>query len=220
MYPVYEPHEDSYLLLKQVPKYAKGDVLDMGTGSGIIAVEAANYAKTVLAVDLNPLAVKYVHERTRHLSNLTVKQSNLFTYVTGRFDAIFFNAPYLPNDHRSKDIALDGGLNGYEVIDEFLIYAREHLKPEGVIVLLFSNHSKPEHIHQTIDTNGYKYKPVSRLKLDFEELYVYEIRINADGISRKGKARSRTSRNVERSTSSGKNTKPKKRRTKPHPKRS
>ncbi len=220
MHPVYEPHEDSYLILKQVPKYAKGDVLDMGTGSGVIAIEAANYAKTVLAVDVNPLAVSYVHERTGHLSNLAVKRSNLFQHVTGKFDAIFFNAPYLPNDPRVKDIALDGGKQGYEVIDEFLLYARQHLKPEGVVVLLFSNHSKPDHIHQTLRANGYKYKPVSRLKLDFEELYIYEIRIDTDGVSCQGKTRRRTSRTLERKKSSRKNTKPQKHRAKPHPKRS
>lgn len=208
MYPVYEPHEDSYLILKQVPKYAKGDVLDMGTGSGILAVEAAKYAKTVLAVDINPLAVSYVHERTRHLTNLSVKRSNLFEHVTGKFDAIFFNAPYLPNDPRLKDIALDGGVNGYEVIDEFLLYAREHLKINGVVVLLFSNLSHPDHIRQTLHANGYKYKPLSRLKLDFEELYIYEIRINSIEISRQGKTRRRTPRNMERKKSSPQKTKP------------
>src|SRR3989344_3205629 len=216
MHPVYEPHEDSYLILKQVPKYAKGDVLDMGMGSGILAMEAAQYAKQVLAVDLNPLAVKYVHERTRHLNNLAVKQSNLFQHVNGRFDAIFFNAPYLPNDPRIKDMALDGGKNGYEVIDEFLLYARHHLKSDGVIILLLSNLSHPEHVHQTLKTNGYKYKTLSKLKLDFEELYVYEIRTDRPGVSRQRQPRHRVQRILERATSRGQNKKPGKHRAKSH----
>ena len=206
MHPVYEPHEDSYLLLKYVPKYARGDVLDMGTGSGIIAVEAAKYAKTVLAVDVNPYAVAYVHERSQHAKNLTVKHSDLFKNIAGKFDAIFFNPPYLPNDPRVNDLALDGGKHGYEVIDEFLMYAREHLNKKGVIILLFSSLSKPEHIHNTLKTNGYKYEPVSSLKLDFEELYVYEIR--EQGIPGQRQKRSRVQSALERKGSGSKRKKP------------
>ena len=52
---MYSPQEDSYMLLEQLKKYAKGKVLDMGTGSGIQALEAAKKenVESVLAVDIN-----------------------------------------------------------------------------------------------------------------------------------------------------------------------
>lgn len=41
----YEPREDSKLLERYVRKYAKGSVLDIGTGSGIQAISAAKSRK-------------------------------------------------------------------------------------------------------------------------------------------------------------------------------
>ena len=37
---IYQPQEDTYLILEQVKQFAKGKVLDMGTGTGILAFEA------------------------------------------------------------------------------------------------------------------------------------------------------------------------------------
>ncbi len=59
MYPIYEPAEDSFLLQKYVHHYANGKVLDMGTGSGIQAIAAAQnwHVESVLAVDINSKAI-------------------------------------------------------------------------------------------------------------------------------------------------------------------
>ena len=211
MQPIYDPHEDSYLLLKHVPKYARGNVLDMGTGSGVIAIEAAQYAKEVSAVDINPAAVAYVKKQVerQELRNLSVTKSDLFQNVKGRFDTIFFNPPYLPDDPRLQDLALDGGKQGYEVIQRFLEQAKRHLKADGVVLLLFSSLSKPKKIYQLLRANGYKYQRLSRLKLDFEELYVYEIR--TQNLSGPRKKRHRLRSRMERKKSSRERKKSKKR---------
>ncbi len=59
---VYIPQEDSYLLAKEVKKYARGNVLDMGTGSGIQGLYALEnkQTKSVLFSDINPKAIEYV----------------------------------------------------------------------------------------------------------------------------------------------------------------
>ena len=51
---IYEPKDDSTLLERYVRQYAKGSVLDMGTGSGIQAITAAHNSNVtlVLATDI------------------------------------------------------------------------------------------------------------------------------------------------------------------------
>ncbi len=94
---IYEPAEDSYLLEKHVREEAYGRVLDVGTGSGIQALAAASNSKVrdVTAVDVNPEAVSSLKGKNR---KITVKQSDLFENVTGKFNIIIFNPPYLPQD--------------------------------------------------------------------------------------------------------------------------
>ena len=63
---VYKPGEDSYLLQRHVERLVFGNVLDMGTGSGIQAVTAAikQEVSKVLAVDINPVALIAVEHTT------------------------------------------------------------------------------------------------------------------------------------------------------------
>ena len=60
---IYERSEDSELLAKYVEEYAKGKVLDIGTGSGIQAEAALRFTKNVLAVDVDEESVNYVKKK-------------------------------------------------------------------------------------------------------------------------------------------------------------
>ena len=88
---LYEPREDSELLVKYVKKHARGVVLDMGTGSGIQAIGAIEKGAEVLAVDVNKEAVEHCEKK-----GINALQSDLFENVKGKFDLIIFNPPYLP----------------------------------------------------------------------------------------------------------------------------
>jgi len=166
---IYEPREDSYLLQKNISRYAHGRILDMGTGSGIQAKEAAKTAESVIAVDINPVAIKENHDNIEYI------ESDLFEHIKDKFDLIIFNPPYLPNDSRVIDIALDGGKHGYELIRRFLENVNEYLKTDGRILLLFSSLSKKDEIEEFINNNCLNYEQIDSQKLDFEELYVYLI---------------------------------------------
>ena len=126
---IYEPSEDSFLLADVVKKYSKGkSVLDIGTGSGIQTISAiSSGAKFVLASDINEEALKHV--KTAY-TNIQTIHSNLFSNISGKFDLIIFNPPYLPADKRedaeSQEVTT-GGKKGDEIIIKFLKHAKEHL---------------------------------------------------------------------------------------------
>lgn len=166
---IYEPREDSFLLQKYVKKYAKGKVLDMGTGSGILAITVLEKTKDVLAVDINSKVIKLLKKK-----GINAKVSNLFSKVKGKFDLIIFNPPYLPEDKREpKDSAsaTTGGKKGYEIIERFLKQAKKFLKKDGKILIVFS--SLTGDVEEMIKKYDYKFKKLEEKKLFFEKLYVY-----------------------------------------------
>ena len=144
MEPVYQPSEDSYLLLRHVEKLVSGDVLDMGTGSGIQAVAAALKKEvfSVTAVDVNPAALIEAERRGKMMRVLTKMRftlSDLFDCVEGVFDWRTFNPPYLPSEGEADEASWAGGLGGGEVIGRFLAEARSHLKPGGSVLMVYSS---------------------------------------------------------------------------------
>ncbi len=181
---IYEPAEDSELLAQIVAKKAHGRVLDMGTGSGIQAITASKLpdVRGVLAVDINPNAVKHVSEeaKTQNLQRFKTIQSDLFENVSGQFETIIFNAPYLPQDYIAGkaiiDPALYGGKHGFEIIVRFLESVGSHLARGGKILLLFSSLTRKDVVDETIAKNLFSFQEVASEKLPMlETLYVYEI---------------------------------------------
>ena len=171
---IYEPREDSYLLQKYVLKYAKGKVLDMGTGSGIQAETAMKKTKDVLAADINLEAVEYVKNK-----KINAVQSDLFSNINGKFDLIIFNPPYLSDDKKVKDIALDGGKKGYELLENFLKQAKNYLNKNGKILILFSSLTKKNKVDKILKENRYIFECLETKRIFFEELYVYLIKEKA-----------------------------------------
>jgi release factor glutamine methyltransferase len=171
---VYEAAEDSFLILNHIKQYAQGkSVLDMGTGSGVLAEEALLFASAVAAVDISADAVKTAKAR---LEGARVIQSNLFSKIKGGFDLILFNAPYLPDDEYGNR-ETDGGKHGHEVIERFLVDAKKHLNPKGVILLVFSSLTNKRRVDIILKTNGYKHRLIEKKPLFFERLFLYEIRL-------------------------------------------
>ena len=163
---IYEPREDSFLLQKHVRNFAKGRVLDIGTGSGIQALTALEKTKDVLAVDINKEAVKYVNKK-----GITSIKSDLFEKVKGKFDLIIFNPPYLPADERADDLALTGGKYGYEILERFFSAAKYYLKEDGKILIAFS--SITGDIEWLAQQYGYLFKNLDEQSFFFEKIYVY-----------------------------------------------
>src|SRR3989338_8989568 len=98
---LYEPGDDSFLIISFIKKYAKGSILDLGTGTGILAKEAMKYSSDVLAADINPKAVSYGKKQ-----GIKAVKSDLFSNIKGKFDLIIFNPPYLPCQKKEGKISL------------------------------------------------------------------------------------------------------------------
>lgn len=167
---IYIPREDSYLLAEQVKKFAKGRVLDVGTGSGIQALTAKEAGAEVLATDINPEAVK----ATKKLGIKAVC-CDLLAGVKGKFDLIIFNPPYLPSDGRTDDIRWSGGYEGIEVIMEFFKQAKDHLKDNGKILFVFSSHSNQTKLKRFLERLGFELEILAKKRIFFEEILVGKV---------------------------------------------
>ena len=144
---VYEPAEDSFLFADNM-KVNEGDiVIDVGTGCGILGIIAAEKAARVIAIDINPHAVRCAR-RNAVLNHVDDKifciRGDLFTAIKNhaKFDLILFNAPYLPSKDAEEtswlESAWSGGPSGRRIIDRFVHDAPNYLKPEGRLLLLQS----------------------------------------------------------------------------------
>ena len=179
---MYNPLEDSFLIQKYVQKYAHGSVLDMGTGTGILAKTAARNKKVkkVLAVDIDDAAITYCKNTIRS-KKISFTVSNLFSNIKGTFDTIVFNPPYLPeHPNEDKDVAraVSGGKKGYELIASFLNQTGKHLNPQGNILLLFSSLTNKGIVDKLIEHNGLVFEELGTQKFFMETLYCYLIKKN------------------------------------------
>ena len=171
---VYNPAEDSYLLIKSIEVRGREEALDMGCGSGVVALHLARNGCSVIAADINERAVENTRMNAM-LNRFDIKciRSNLFSHVDKKFDIIAFNPPYLPTEQ--EDIAWDGGRNGTEIIEKFLHDAWKHLKENGRIYLVVSSLTGMEGVIKKFG-GRYVFRKVMEESYFFEKLMVYEIK--------------------------------------------
>ncbi len=155
-------------------------VLDMGTGSGIAAIFAANFCKHVVATDINPNAVRAARINAI-LNNLDdkieVREGNLFEPVQGeKFDVILHNPPFYPGKPKDwLEHAIKTGDNN-EVVFRFIRDAGKHLNPGGRILIILSTDTALNAILNEFKNNGYAINLISSKRNIGEVMYVYEMK--------------------------------------------
>ncbi len=123
---------------------------EVGVGSGCISVAIlANVATaTAVAVDISPIALSVAGRNAdRHnvAERLKLLESDVFCRVTGKFELIVSNPPYVPRGQLDSlqpevrdfepRVALDGGDGGLSIIERIISKVPDHLKTSGFLLL-------------------------------------------------------------------------------------
>ncbi len=146
---VFQPVSDSYMLADQLAREQLGSgvtVLDVCTGSGLLAITAAMRGAASVAVDVSRRAVLAARVNAA-LNGVRVQalRGDLFAPVAGRrFDVIVSNPPYLPHPDpelpsRGPARAWDAGPRGRALLDRICARAGEYLKPGGALLVIHSS---------------------------------------------------------------------------------
>jgi release factor glutamine methyltransferase len=147
------PRPDTEELVDAVLEWAKDKdeglrIVDVGTGSGIIAVSLAHKLPSahITAIDVSEPAVEIARANAlRHgvANRMDFLASNLLDAVEGPFDVITANLPYIEQPTLADNpvakwepiVALDGGSDGLVLIRQMLAQAPSRLAPGGAVFL-------------------------------------------------------------------------------------
>jgi len=177
---VYEPAEDTFLFAENLELSRRDEVLEIGTGTGLIAICASQNSRKVIATDINKAAISCALKNvvTNHAYNVELREGNLFEPVhEEKFDVVLFNTPYLPTAKDEKleeniNAAFDGGPDGRDTIDAFLDGVKDVLKKEGRIQMVQSSLADNDKTIQRLKALGFQAEISASSKCFFEEIVV------------------------------------------------
>jgi release factor glutamine methyltransferase len=146
------PRPETEELLERIIQAAiphPSTILDVGTGSGVIALTlAAQFPDAeVNAVDISDDALALARENAARLDlqgRVRFARGNLLTELEGTYDLIVANLPYIANVDRpalsrevrhDPEVAVFAGERGDELVRELISIARSHLRPGGMLAL-------------------------------------------------------------------------------------
>ena len=143
--------EELILKAQKKLKTAPKNILDLCTGSGCIGVSLAlNYvAAAVTCSDISAPALEVAKQNAKaHKAKINFIESDLFANLTGKFDLIISNPPYIkeediqtlsPEVKQEPRLAQIGGKEGTEIIEKIIKEASKFLTPGGLLALEIGN---------------------------------------------------------------------------------
>lgn len=157
------------LALERIPQDGPARVIDLGTGSGCVAISLASERlhSKFLALDqsLEALAVARRNAVAAQVGNVAFLQSDWFSALRREhFDVIVANPPYVARGDRhltEGDVrfeprsALDGGSDGLDAIRHIVSHAQEHLAPGGWLIFEHG-HDQGERARLLLHAKGYE----------------------------------------------------------------
>ncbi|MFJ8636294.1 HemK2/MTQ2 family protein methyltransferase [Streptomyces sp. NPDC093568] len=173
---VYPPQTDTRLLRRAMRREtitARTDVLDLGTGSGLLAIEAARLGGRVTAVDISrwALAVTWCNALLNGRT-LRVRHGDLASAVPGRrFDLVVANPPYVPAPGQAPPRGIarawDAGPDGRRLIDRICDSAPRVLRPTGTLLMVHSHLCGVDATLTRLGNAGLRAEVVERFRLPY-----------------------------------------------------
>lgn len=209
---VYDPSDDTYLIIdyfKENINNCNFDnlefktikyILDMGTGTGIIAIfflllkniypefNPKIYASDILKEAIN--CSKFNEKINQFEKEITFFKSDLFASFPNdlkhKFNIIVFNPPYLPSiklgDIKNKvsiDYSWDGGINGIEITKKFINQVREFidLNNKSYIYFISSSRADIKGLKKFVLDRGFKLRVLKKKHVFFEDILLNRLEI-------------------------------------------
>ena len=147
------PRPETELLIYKIINFFKNkkiNILDIGTGSGCILLSILKELPLSrgIGIDISAKTIKIAKTNAKKLNLLNRSKFRIFDlkkYKTGKYDLIISNPPYIPSKdikNLSKDIinyeprvALNGGIDGLDLIRKIINMGNYLLKKNGLLVL-------------------------------------------------------------------------------------
>jgi len=202
---VYTPSDDTYLLLNYLnnnvssqdidglPLNEINNILDMGTGTGIVAIffqqlkeNLSTFNPHIYASDISKKAIecaKRNEQRYTYEDSITYINSDLFEafpqHLRHKFDMITFNPPYLPSFEfclstraKKEDLVWDGGEKGYELFLRFIDTVRDYLAPHkrSCVYYIISSRANLKEFYENLKEKNFKNKIIDKVHIFFEDI--------------------------------------------------
>ncbi|MBS7634704.1 50S ribosomal protein L11 methyltransferase [Candidatus Bathyarchaeota archaeon] len=175
---VYEPSDDTFLIAENLHVGKGEEVLDVGTGCGILDVLSAFKASRVIAIDMNPIAVRCAKanaDRNGISEKIDFICGDLLSPLRDgvSFNLVLFNAPYLPVEEEPKDwldYSWSGGRSGRETVRRFIETVSEYVKIGGRIMLVQSSLSNINETLNDLKERGFEANIANEKRFFFETI--------------------------------------------------
>jgi release factor glutamine methyltransferase len=156
-------------------------VLEIGTGTGVVALSAARFAEHAVATDVNPQAVLCAlgnAESNGLAGKVSILEGDMFAPVAGqRFDAILCNPPYLKGVRRTAvEMAYFAGEN-LEWISRLATEGPGYLQPGGAMYCVFGDAGDVRSLVERFEREGWSADCVARRHIPSEELSIWRFRV-------------------------------------------
>ncbi len=203
---VYPPSDDTYLIIDHFKKEINENffdglpiinvkkILDMGTGTGVIALffqeikkYISKFTSKIYASDISDVAIRcaMLNERTNNYrDSITFIISDLFRkfppQLQHSFDIIVFNPPYLPSIsykenniiRRRTDSNWDGGERGFELFLEFLRQVKDFLNSDQNYYIYYISSSSTDlsQLNEELEILGFQNCVLNKRHVFFEDI--------------------------------------------------
>ena len=176
----FPPYLDSDLIVRHLHVAPHEVVLDVGSGSGVIALAAARQAQRVVATDISPAAVATVRanaERQGLADRIAAFQADLFpSREQGPFDVITFNPPY--SDHPAADVAERSVWDpDHATVRRFFAELTAWLVPDGRLYLGWADFADFGFIEGLMAAQGGCFRRIGEARDEVSLFAVYEVRL-------------------------------------------